>query len=411
MKALRERLAAARAYRRFLSRPGAAPLLVAGTAVGLSGTMAPVSLVLFARHATNSFAWASFVLGADTAGSVIAAPARGRLLDRRGPRAALLGLGVLGAVTDAGFIAAGVTRAPAVVLAMLALISGAATAPVAAAMRNAWSDISTESSDRTVAYATLTISSQLTFIGGPLLAGVTLAASTTTAAVALAAALDVLGAIGFLTVGSRLGLIGKPAMTTTDKPRARRGALALVGVRVAAGTAGGFGLSFGVLDVALPAYGQRHAAPALGGVLLATLAVGIAIGGFLYGLRAHAHSAAREYPWLAALAALGLIPPVFATSSPALLVAVLISGICFAPITARQFAVIDEIAPRSQRSEALSWMTGAYGAFAAAGAAVSGQLIRLSGTQLAFAAAVAGAALAFMIAARGRGSLARGVSP
>ena len=52
----------------------------------------PVSPVLFARHATGSFAWASIVLGADTAGTVIAAPARGRLLDLTGPRAALLGL-------------------------------------------------------------------------------------------------------------------------------------------------------------------------------------------------------------------------------------------------------------------------------------------------------------------------------
>ncbi len=95
-----------------------------------------------------------------------------------------------------------------------------------------------------------------------------------------------------------------------------------------------------------------------------------------------------------------------ATGSLSLLGAVLISGICFAPLTARQFAVIDEIALRSQRSEALSWMTSAYGAFAAAGAAVSGQLIRLSGTRLAFAAAIAGAALAFVIAALGRGRLA-----
>lgn len=146
--------------------------------------------------------------------------------------------------------------------------------------------------------------------------------------------------------------------------------------------------------------------PPMGGVLLTILGVGIAIGGFRYGMRGRAHSAARDYPRLAGLAALGLIPPVFAPSRPTLLLAVLISGICSAPIAAGQFAVIDEIAPRSQRSEALSWMTGAYGAFAAAGAAVSGQLIRLFGTQLAFAAAVAGAALAFMISALGLASLA-----
>jgi len=136
--------------------------------------------------------------------------------------------------------------------------------------------------------------------------------------------------------------------------------------------------------------------------LLATLAVGIALGGFLYGLRNSPRSAARDYPPLATLAALGLIPTIFATSGLTLVLAVLLSGVCFAPITTRQFAVIDEVVSREQRSEALSWMASAYGALSAAGAAISGQLIDLSGTQLAFGAAVAATALAALIATIGR---------
>jgi len=408
-----ERFASARAYVTFVRRPGVAPLLLAGTAVGLSGTMAPVSLVLFARHATRSFALASIVLAADVAGNILVAPARGRLLDRQGLTTALLGLGILGAITDGAFIAAGVTHAPAVMLAALSLVSGAATAPVGAAMRNAWSDVNPEPSGRTIAYATLTISSQVTFIGGPLLAGAALAFASATAAVLLAAALDLLGAIGFLLVAARLGLSRTlapqpaPKRASTD----RTSAIRVAGVRVAAGAAAGFGLSFGVLDVALPAFGQRHATPALGGILLATLAVGIALGGFLYGLRSSPRSAARDYPPLATLAALGLIPTIFATSGPTLVLAVLLSGVCFAPITTRQFAVIDEVVSREQRSEALSWMGSAYGALSAAGAAVSGQLIDLSGTQLAFVAAVAGTSLAAVIATLGRKHLSPQRSP
>ncbi len=84
------------------------------------------------------------------------------------------------------------------------------------------------------------------------------------------------------------------------------------------------------------------------------------------------------------------------------MLAVLISGVCFAPITTRQFAVIDEVVSREHRSEALSWMGSAYGALSAAGAALSGQLIDLSGTQLAFIAAVTGTALAALVATLGR---------
>lgn len=410
----------ARAYRAFLGRPGVVPLLVAGTAVGMSGTMAPVSLVLFARHATGSFALASIVLGADTAGSVLAAPARGRLLDRRGVRHAVLGLAVLGAITDIAFIVAGVSRVPVGLLTAISAVSGAATAPVGAAMRNAWSDLNPEADLRAIAYATLTVSSQVTFIGGPLLAGLVLAVASSTAAVILAAALDVLGAVAFLAVGSRLGLIGsgrQAAATASPEPetgapsaqpvRARRTALAFPGLRVAAGAAAGFGLSFGALDVALPAFGQRHGHPALGGILLAVLAVGIAVGGFLYGLRHQARSAGQEYPYLSALAAVGLIPALAASSTAALAVAMLVSGICFAPIAARQFAVVDEIVPRARRSEAMSWLGTAYGAMAAAGAALSGQLVHLSGTRLAIVAAFAGACAAAGIAGLGRKSLTR----
>ncbi len=56
-------------------------------------------------------------------------------------------------------------------------------------------------------------------------------------------------------------------------------------------------------------------------------------------------------------------------------------------------------------------MGSAYGALSAAGAAISGQLIDLSGTQLAFVAAVAATALAALIATLGRKHLSPQRSP
>ena len=88
---------------------------MAGSALvlGIAGTMAPVSLVLFAHDATGSFASASVVLAASTAGGLLAAPLRGRLVDRIGPSAAILRLVVPAAATDVVFILAGHARASA----------------------------------------------------------------------------------------------------------------------------------------------------------------------------------------------------------------------------------------------------------------------------------------------------------
>jgi MFS family permease len=71
-------------------------------ALGIATTMTPVAFVLFARSVTHSFASASLVLAASTAGGLLFGPARGRLVDRFGPRDAVLFLAVPDIATDGG---------------------------------------------------------------------------------------------------------------------------------------------------------------------------------------------------------------------------------------------------------------------------------------------------------------------
>ena len=80
------------AYGQLLRLPGVARMAGSALVLGIAGTMAPVSFVLFAHRATGSFATASLVLAASTAGGLLAAPFRGRLIDRIGPSAAILRL-------------------------------------------------------------------------------------------------------------------------------------------------------------------------------------------------------------------------------------------------------------------------------------------------------------------------------
>src|SRR3954470_21976361 len=98
--------------------------MLSSLALGIAGTMAPVSFVLFARAATGSFASASAVLAASTAGGLIFAPLRGRLVDRIGPSPAVLRLAVPSVATDVAFILAGTSDASALTLSVLAFIAG-----------------------------------------------------------------------------------------------------------------------------------------------------------------------------------------------------------------------------------------------------------------------------------------------
>ena len=129
-------------YGRLLRLPGTPRMAASALVLGIAGTMAPVSLVLFAHRATGSFASASVVLAASTAGGLLGAPLRGRLVDRIGPSAAILRLVVPAAATDVVFILAGHAKAPPVVLVAVALVAGAVIAPrrrrCAACGRTCW---------------------------------------------------------------------------------------------------------------------------------------------------------------------------------------------------------------------------------------------------------------------------------
>jgi MFS family permease len=366
--------------------------------------MAPVAFVLFAREATGSFRTAGLVLAASTLGALGLAPLRGRLVDRVGPRAAILRLALPSAATDVAFILAGHARVAAPLLVVLAFVAGAIAAPAGAALRTAWSHLIGASETRQAGYALMSVLQELTFVTGPLVAGGIIALGSATAAVATAAALNAAGALAFATSaaakkaggvaagvegdaatggGTAVGgeaapgggtAAGGPAVIARPGRRGRLpAALAGRGMRVVVATSGAFGAAFGTLDVALPAFARAHGAVALAGVLLSALAAGIGAGGFAYGLRAHP-PARQRYSRLCLLAAAGLAPLVLVPPLGAMAGLVFLAGLAFAPITATQIAVIDDVSAAAHRAEAFTWLTTAYGAGSAAGAAVAGLL-------------------------------------
>jgi MFS family permease len=100
---------------------------------------------------------------------------------------------------------------------------------------------------------------------------------------------------------------------------------------------------------------------------------------------------------LCLLAGLGLAPLILTPNLLAMVPLAALSGLCFAPITTCQMAVIDEVAQPDHKAEAFTWLGTLYGTGLAIGAALAGQLIVAIGTRAALAAACGATLLAWLL--------------
>lgn len=110
--------------------------------------------------------------------------------------------------------------------------------------------------------------------------------------------------------------------------------------------------------------------------------------------RAHGSTAAAGI----LLSAAGLAPLIIEPGLAAMAALAVLSGLCYAPVTTAQLAVIDEVAPADRRAEAFTWLGTMYGTGLAIGAAVAGQLIQHSSIRVALAAACAATLTAGLVA-------------
>jgi MFS family permease len=364
--------------------PGMARLASAFVALALVTTMAPVVVVLFAHDATGSYADASLVLASFTVGRLVLGPVRGRTVDRIGPARAVWRLAVPASLTDVALIVAGVNRVAPIALIGLAFVSGATTTPANAALRTLWPRLFPDDKRRHTGYAALSMMQEACFIAGPLLAGVIIGVWSPTAALVTMAVLGLAGAVLF--AGSGHARAKTPAGSVEGGWPAVLHGRAIKGVVAI----GGFsGLTFGLLDVALPAFARAHGSSATVGVLLSALATGLLVGGFVYGIRPPRRPPRALIGGFLLLGAAGVAPLAFATDLPVTVALTFLSGLCFAPFSTCQYAVIDAVAAAGHEAEAYSWFTTLYSVGIAAGVALAGQLIGAVSIRAALAAACA----------------------
>ncbi|MFD5515756.1 MFS transporter [Streptomyces sp. NPDC127066] len=383
-------------YGQLLRTRGAWTFLLPGFAARQPFAMLTISIVLLVQHTTGSYGAAGAVAAATGVSMALFAPFTGRLADRYGQRAVLLPGVLVHAVAGFTLTALALADAPLWVLFVAAVPTGASVPQISPMVRARWGVKLQGSPLMPTAAAFESVTDELTFVFGPLLATALCTAVTPAAGLLTEASLTLVGGLLFAAQKNT-----QPAVSPAGHARVEHGsALRIPGVRVLIMTFLGIGSVFGGMQVSLAAYSESIGEPGLNGVLYGVFAAGNMLSGIVCG--AIAWKVAPQRRLVVGYAALALAASgLWAANSVIVLAGLgLVVGMCIAPSLITGYTLVESLVPQGARTEAFTWLTGAVALGQAAAVTVAGQLedrlwdgagflVPMAGTALALATLVA----------------------
>ena len=390
-------------YLDVLRAPGVGRLAVFTFVGRLPFAIVGLSIILLMRHEGYGYGDIGVVSAGEGLAIAATGAVLGRLADRTGRSRVILICGIATTVALTALTAAILATAPVALLVALSALYGGAIPPISASMRSLWGTLVPE--DRVEsAYAFDSVQLELVFIVGPLIAAGLATALSPAVGLFLCAGLYLVAATGFATAP-----LVRSAARETDAPRTRAGALSSPGMRTLVAMALLAAVSFGAIDIALPAFSEQEGSRAAAGPLLTAWALGSVAGGLWYGSRSWRTPAEQRLIALSGLLALGSAPIVFAWSIPSMGVLLVLAGLSLAPLATTEYALVDKVAPRGTSTEAYSWHIVATAVGFSLGAAGAGVLAEQVDVTWALACAALACAAGFLIGLFRRETL-RGVA-
>ena len=351
-----------RRYGAVLRIPQVRRLFAAAFVGRLPVAMYPLGSVILLSRATGSYAIAGAATAAFSIAAGIASPVLGRLIDRRGQGPVLVFCALTFPASAAALIAVAQTAPHAVPLIACAAAGGITYPPLFATLRALITSLIGSSGLIESGFALEAVIQELFFIVGPLLVALLVALASPSAAIGVGAGLVLIGTLAFATTPASRSWRGQPRRTSA-------GALAIPGMRTVLVASVMDGMTFGTLEVALPAFAQRHGSAGTAGVLLAVLAVASMLGGLWYGSREWSRDPATLILWFSILLPVGLAPLALAHSIAAMAALLALAGLSIAPAAAITFVLISRLVPPGAVTEAFTWLsTGVIAGFALGGA-------------------------------------------
>lgn len=385
-------------YGQLLRTRGAWTFLLPGFAARQPFAMLTLSIVLLVRHTTGSYGAAGAVAAATGVSMALFAPYSGRLADRHGQRAVLVPGVVLHALAGVSLTALALADAPLWALFAAAVPTGASVPQIGPMVRARWGARLQGTPLMTTAAAFESVTDELTFVLGPLVATALCTAVDPAAGLVTEAALTLVGGLLF---AAQKGTQPAPVLGGHDgHARVEHvSALRVPGVRVLIVTFLGIGSVFGGMQVSLAAFSESIGEPGLNGVLYGVFAAGNMLSGLVCG--AIVWKAAPQRRLVVAYAALAVTAAGLWTAHSVVVLAGLglLVGMCVAPALITGYTLVDALVPAAARTEAFTWLTGAVALGQAAAVTAAGQLedrlwdgagflVPLAGTALALATLV-----------------------
>ncbi|EYT79251.1 MFS transporter [Streptomyces andamanensis] len=357
-------------YGQLLRTRGAWTFLLPGFAARQPFAMLTISIVLLVQHTTGSYGAAGATAAVTGVSMAVFAPYSGRLADRYGQRAVLLPGVLVHAAAGLTLTALALAHAPLWVLFVAAVPTGASVPQVGPMVRARWGVTLKGSPLMTTAAAFESVTDELTFVFGPLLATALCTAVTPAAGLLTESALTLVGGLLFAAQKRT-----QPSVSGGGHARVEHvPALRVPGVRVLIVTFLGIGSVFGGMQVSLAAFTESIGEPGLNGVLYGTFAAGNMLSGIVCG--AIAWKVAPQRRLVIGYAALAVTASALWTAHSVLLLAALglLVGMCIAPALITGYTLVEGLVPAGARTEAFTWLTGAVALGQAAAVTVAGQL-------------------------------------
>jgi MFS family permease len=334
--------------------------------IGITG----LAILLLVQGATDSFSRGGAATAAYVMGLAAVAPAVGRLIDRIGPRWALLACSIAFPAALLGLVAAVHGRSDSALTLALAAAAGATFPPITVCMRTYFRQRLSEDALLATAYSLESVLIELIFIVGPMLVALFVAAASPAAAVLFAAASGCIGTLLFLrSPPLRSWRIEPRTATSALGPLGRPGFPILIAVILCYSTA------FGLLEIGMTAYATERGNAALAGVLLGLMSTGSALGGIAYGSRSWHLPLARQFSLMLACMGTGLLVLALPWSPWPFAFWSLFAGVVMAPALIVQSMLVAKTARPEEMTEAFTWSASALLCGVGIGFAAGGGLL------------------------------------
>ncbi|QMU98047.1 MFS transporter [Microbacterium esteraromaticum] len=353
-------------------------------------------LLYAVTDATGSIAQAGLAIALYGAGAGFLAPVRAWLLDHFGARRVIATLVILFAMALTSIAIAALTASGGVLLLVLSAAAGSVAPPLGPTMRVAWQSLAPEGEPLKRAMSLDAVVEELLYLGGPAIAGLSLAFASPGAVLLGPAAMVLVGGLLFVATPA-VGAMGAKPRTEPDDRSERPLILELrfVSIVLPVLTAGGLS---GAISVAVPKMLSGDGGSTAAGVALGCFAGGSAVGGLLFGRMRMPGSPFRQLAALVLLMASVLATLAFVSGAVAVAAVLAVAGLFFSPIMIVGYMAAGTMGGDHRQNSATTWVNTGHNLGSAAGSAVIGVGLQLAGAPTAMIWTAGAAAVLLLIA-------------